>query len=293
MVQENILTYRVKGEELLSDLANRFCVRTNVLLAANTHLEDVYTAEDGEILIIPLEQTEQRLINSQSPFVRSQNLSSLTKMSSFELNIALLQLQQGIEKNNNDDYIEIDKKILQAIMDRCSGIKNLKSKLDLDELVRALNASMKLAEANNRRREVGFLSQAVIESDYFRTFEEYGKGKGKDYYPYYGRGIHQLTWEDTYKACSQALFQDNRLVKDPDMIIKDIEINIKTTAWFWRDRKPFNSMSDKEDVDGIIYRLYGGKITSRRKKVRKSVTLRRSFYNSIQRILNESSEGKL
>ena len=202
-------------------------------------------------------------------------------------------MNQGIEKNNNDNYIEIDKKILQTIMDRCSGIKNLKSKLNLDEVVRALNDSMKLAEANNRRREVGFLSQAVIESDYFRTFEEYGKGKGKDYHHYYGRGIHQLTWKDTYEKASLALFKDKRLVKDPDLITKDIEINIKTTAWFWRDHKPFNSMSDKEDVDGIIYRLYGGKITSRKKKVRRSVTLRRSFYNSIQRILNESSESKL
>ena len=293
MFQENILTYRVKGEELLSEIAYRFCVRTNTLLAANTHLEDFHTAEDGEILIIPLEQTDQILVNSQSPFVRTQNLSTLTKMTSFELSVALLRLQQGIEENNNDNFIEIDKKILQAIMDRCSGIKGLKSKLNLDEVVRALNASMKLAEASNRRREVGFLSQAVIESDYFRTFEEYGKGKGKDYYPYYGRGIHQLTWKDTYEACSKAVFQDNRLVKDPDIVIKDIEANIKTTAWFWRDRKPFNSMSDKEDIDGIIYRLYGGKITSHKKKVRKSVTLRRSFYNSIQRILNESSENKL
>ena len=293
MFRENILTYRVKGEESLSEIAKRFCLRTSALVAANTHLENFHTAEDGEILIIPLEQTEQRLVNSQSPFVHTQNLSTLTTMSSFELSAALLRLQQGIEKNNDDDYIEIDKKILQAIMDRCSGIKNLKSKLDLDELVRALNASMKLAEANNRRREVGFLSQAVIESDYFRTFEEYGKGRGKDYYPFYGRGIHQLTWKDTYEACSQTLFKDSRLIKDPDMIIKDIEINIKTTAWFWRDRKPFNSMSDDEDIDGIIFRLYGGKITSHKKKVRKSVSLRRSFYNSIQRILNESSEGKL
>ena len=165
--------------------------------------------------------------------------------------------------------------------------------LNSDEVVRALNASMKLAEANNRRREVGFLSQAVIESDYFRTYEEYGKGKGKEYFPYYGRGIHQLTWKDAYEACSQAIFQDDRLVKDPNMIVKDIEVNIKATAWFWRDRKPFNALSDKEDVDEIIHRLYGGKITSRKRKVRKSVRLRRGFYTSIQRVLNERSEGKI
>lgn len=293
MFRGSAWTYTVKGEELINDLAQRFCVRVDVLLTANPHLQDVFLADDGEIIIVPLEQTEEKLVNQQNPAVRAQNLASLTEMSSYEAAINLLLLQQGIEKNNNDDYIQVDKIVLQAIMDRCSGIKNLKSTLNLDEVVRALNDSMKLAEANNRRREVGFLSQSVIETDYFRTFEEYGKGKGKDYYPYYGRGIHQLTWKETYDACSRKLFEDNRLVKDPNMIIKDIEVNIKATAWFWRDYKPFNTMSDNEDVDGIIYRLYGGKITSRKPKVRKSVRLRRGFYTSIQRIFNERSEGKL
>jgi predicted chitinase len=178
----------------------------------------------------------------------------------------------------------LDIPTLQTIMNRCAGVP-IHSKLNLNQVVYALNKSMLLANANTLVREVAFLSQAVIETDYFRTFTEYGKGAGKDYYPFYGRGIHQLTWEQTYAACSQAVFHDSRLVQNPDLIISDIEVNVKATAWYWRDYKPFNSLADARNIDEIIHRLYGGKITSPNPKVRNSVLLRRSYYTTIGALL--------
>ena len=112
-------------------------------------------------------------------------------------------------------FVVIKSPLLQIIMDRCANTK-IKSKLDLDVVSDALTRSMLRADAGNRRREVAFLSQAVIETDYFRTFEEYGKGAGKPFSPYYGRGIHQLTWRETYAACSRALYSDDRLVRTPE-----------------------------------------------------------------------------
>ena len=188
----------------------------------------------------------------------------------------------------SDQFILINPPLLQLIMDRCANAK-IKSKLDLNVVADALTRSMLKADANTRKREVGFLSQAVIETDFFRTFKEYGAGAGKPYAPYYGRGMHQLTWRDTYAACSKALFSDDRLAQDPDLILKDIEVNIAATAWFWRDYKPFNRLADAGDIDGIIYRLYGGKITSPNPNVRRSVLLRRSYYKTIDALLDQHS----
>jgi predicted chitinase len=190
--------------------------------------------------------------------------------------------------SEGDQFHVIKPPLLQLIMDRCANSK-VKSKLDLNVVADALTRSMIKANATTRKREVGFLSQAVIETAYFQTFKEYQHGPGTPYYPYYGRGIHQLTWRDTYAACSHALFSDDRLVRDPDLILKDIEVNIAATAWFWRDYKPFNRLADAGDVDGIIYRLYGGKITSQNPKVRKSVLLRRSYYKTIDGLLDQHS----
>jgi predicted chitinase len=178
----------------------------------------------------------------------------------------------------------LDVPTLQTIMNRCAGVP-IHSKLDLNQVVYALNKSMLLANANTLVREVAFLSQAVIETDYFRTFAEYGKGAGKDYYPFYGRGIHQLTWEQTYAACSQAVFHDARLIQNPNLITSDIEVNAKATAWYWRDYKPFNSLADARNIDEIIHRLSGGRITSPNPNVRKSVMLRRGYYKTIGAIL--------
>jgi predicted chitinase len=193
--------------------------------------------------------------------------------------------QQASTSAGPDAFVPINRSLLQTIMNRCAGGRVV-STLNLDVVADALTRAMLLAEANNRRREVGFLSQSVIETDFFETFHEYGSGRGKAYAPYYGRGMHQLTWKDTYRACSRAVFGDDRLVNNPNLILDDIEVNIKATAWYWRDYKPFNSLADDENVDEIIYRLYGGRITSPKAAVRESVLRRRSYYKTIKEILS-------
>jgi putative chitinase len=189
-----------------------------------------------------------------------------------------------------DRFVPLDKQLCQTIMNRCAGMR-VRSRLDLNMVADALNRSMLLADAGTRLREVAFLSQSVIETDYFRTFCEYGRGQGQRYGLYHGRGLHQLTWNETYAACSKALFGDDRLVRRPDLILDDIEVNIRATAWFWRDHNPFNRLADAGDVDEIIYRLYGGRITSRNAAVRRSVVLRRGYYTTIRDLLSERGGG--
>jgi predicted chitinase len=99
--------------------------------------------------------------------------------------------------------------------------------------------------------------------------------------------MYQLTWKETYAACSREVFRDDRLVRDPDQVAAKIEVNIKATAWYWRDYKPFNRLADDENVDEIIYRLYGGRITSHDPRVRESVIRRRSYYATIKALLRE------
>jgi hypothetical protein len=82
-------------------------------------------------------------------------------------------------------------------------------------------------------------------------------------------------------------------VENPDLIISDINTNIKATAWFWRDYKPFNSLADAENIDEIIRRLYGGTINSKNPKVRRSVELRRGYYKIIRITLNQRYDRRI
>ena len=69
------------------------------------------------------------------------------------------------------------------------------------------------------------LATAWHETAYtMQPIEEYGKGRGKAYPPYYGRGHVQLTWQANYKAMSNMLGID--LVSKPEMAL-DMQTSIK------------------------------------------------------------------
>lgn len=51
-----------------------------------------------------------------------------------------------------------------------------------------------------------------------QPIEEYGKGKGKPYAPYYGRGYVQITWESNYRRAGKKVNFD--LVGRPDMALQ-------------------------------------------------------------------------
>jgi len=274
----------------LSELEARYELEPGELFPANPHLKDVCLARAGDLVFIPIEAEDKSDLRELFPYQPEFMLEDLEEISTYEA--GLVQSGALRLKNNSENFIEIDQELLQTIMNRCAGV-TIHSKLDLTKVGDALNRAMRLAEAASRKREVAFLSQAVIETDYFRTFEEYGKGAGHAYGNYYGRGMHQLTWQQTYAACSKAVFNDDRLVKHPEQIVNDIEVNIKATAWYWRDYKAFNTLADHEDIDEIIHKLYGGTMQSASAQVRHSVELRRGYYITIRMALNQRHDQRI
>jgi putative chitinase len=85
---------------------------------------------------------------------------------------------------------------------------------------------------------------------------EYGSEsylKGKDYYPYVGRGYVQLTWEDNYRnaGIALALIDDRDLVAHPDMALDSLiaaRIMFRGMAEGWfTGRKLGQYFNDEED----------------------------------------------
>jgi putative chitinase len=63
-----------------------------------------------------------------------------------------------------------------------------------------------------------------------------GNEQSQDGWKYRGRGILQLTGKSNYMRCSRALFGDDRLVDDPDLLLKP-EYALMSACWFWRENK--------------------------------------------------------
>ncbi|RWS26331.1 hypothetical protein B4U80_05562 [Leptotrombidium deliense] len=51
---------------------------------------------------------------------------------------------------------------------------------------------------------------------------------------YYGRGYIQLTHSFNYKAASQELYSDDRLIRNPELVSDDEQIAWATAFWFWK-----------------------------------------------------------
>lgn len=67
-----------------------------------------------------------------------------------------------------------------------------------------------------------------------------------DGWKYRGRGLIQLTFKDGYLKASKAIYGDDRLVKNPDMVAKDKATAIETAAWYFKCTN-VNAWADKKD----------------------------------------------
>jgi len=99
-----------------------------------------------------------------------------------------------------------------------------------------------------------FMAQVAIETDYFKTLEEYGPGKDKygGGKQYKGRGFLQLTHKDNYEAAGKALGYAG-LADDPDLVL-DRETAADTSFWFWETnvRTAVKDFSNTNKVTRIV-----------------------------------------
>jgi predicted chitinase len=74
---------------------------------------------------------------------------------------------------------------------------------------------------------------------------------------YFGRGPIQLTWYTNYKDASQAIFKDDRLVKQPWLVSENGDIGWATALWFWIDRGCHKAINDSGDFGATIKIING------------------------------------
>lgn len=106
----------------------------------------------------------------------------------------------------------------------------------------------------SKREAAMFLAQVVHESDGLRAKKEYHPPPNaydfnNNGVQFCGRGYMQLTWRANYEAASQSLYNDSRLVIDPELVANHEDIAWNTAFWYWKDRV--------HDVPGVIDGHFG------------------------------------
>lgn len=142
--------------------------------------------------------------------------------------------------------------------------------------VPALNAAMSHRQINTPKRVAAFIAQIGHESGQLRYVRELGGAQylskydtGKlaeklgntpaadgDGQKYRGRGLIQITGHNNYRQCSLALFEDDRLLRVPELL-EQPQWAAESAAWFWQ-QNGLNELADRDQFNTITRRINGG-----------------------------------
>lgn len=123
-------------------------------------------------------------------------------------------------------------------------------------------------DINTAQRVQMFISQVAHESGSFKYTREIASGSAYEgradlgnIFPgdgkkFKGKGLIQVTGRANHQTCSLALFGDNRLLTNPD-ILSTPQYAVESACWFWKT-KGLNELCDKpEDWEKTIVRNDG------------------------------------
>ena len=142
--------------------------------------------------------------------------------------------------------------------------------------VPAINAAAKRWQFDRPKRMAAFLAQIGHESGQLRYVRELGGHAYLDKYDtgplaerlgntpeddddgqlYLGRGLIQITGRYNYLKCSLSLFQDERLLRTPELL-EQPEWAAQSAGWYWWV-KELNTLADQDRFTDITRKINGG-----------------------------------
>ncbi|QOY72855.1 glycoside hydrolase family 19 protein [Pseudomonas sp. OST1909] len=142
--------------------------------------------------------------------------------------------------------------------------------------ISSLNLAMLNRQISTPQRAAAFLAQIGHESGELHYVRELGSDQylskydtgvlaarlgntpeaDEDGQKYRGRGLIQITGRRNYLACSQALFGDDRLLRQPQLL-EQPQWACESAAWFWQSNG-LNELADKDQFTTITRRINGG-----------------------------------
>lgn len=142
--------------------------------------------------------------------------------------------------------------------------------------VPAINAAAKRWQFDRPKRMAAFLAQVGHESGQLQFTRELGNNAYLAKYDtgrlaaalgntpeadgdgqlYRGRGLIQVTGRYNYLKCSLALFQDERLLREPQLL-EQPEWAAQSAGWYWWI-KELNSLADQGKFTAITRKINGG-----------------------------------
>ena len=208
-----------------------------------------------------LDPEEESLVSRRGGKETNETTLSNIQRAYFQVRKDNEMLKQNMEAMSDEDFYSQTGDELGQIKSQKRGEKNF---VTFDKVVPKFSKKQNelqkyiFEKAKDRGYEgpelAQFMAQVAIETDYFKTLEEYGGGKDKygGGKRYKGRGFLQLTHDYNYEAAGKALGYKG-LADDPDLVL-DRETAADTSFWFWETnvRPAVQDFSNTDKVTRIV-----------------------------------------
>jgi putative chitinase len=140
--------------------------------------------------------------------------------------------------------------------------------VDVDTFSKTIEKNGKNYQVDNSKRLQAFLAQVAQETDGFNSFEEYASGaayEGRadlgntqpgDGIRFKGRGGLMITGRSNYKTVSHALFGDDRLLSQPE-ILSQPKYAAMASLYYWKTHN-LGPLADAGNFEAITKAINGG-----------------------------------
>ncbi|MCA7011896.1 chitinase [Dickeya dadantii] len=142
-------------------------------------------------------------------------------------------------------------------LDELSVIAPQAGKETLERYIKTFNDGFKKYEINTCREKAHFLAQVCHESGGLIYTKEKG-GDRKSYAPWFGRGLIQLTHEDTYSSYGQHVGEDFVSTSSAKERVTEYPHCVLSAFWFYCIYKKVKENAQKDDLNMVTARINGG-----------------------------------
>lgn len=135
----------------------------------------------------------------------------------------------------------------------------------------------------NMIEQAMFLTNVIWETSHLQFMKEIACRHGHCRYgKYYGRGCLQLTWKDNYREASIALYGNDTLILNPNLVAHQRDA-WRTAIWFWNERVRRNAPLNfviKKDL-GATIKIINGKLECEKGRPKGNAFKRLKIFNCI------------
>jgi chitinase len=154
----------------------------------------------------------------------------VTKVMDIETRRKLLPtFAEFVEALTVNDYAEPNQEQYQNFVQGATSVSDISTKTELAMfLTHIIQESGGLKFKIEKRCGKHCTATGVCLKDYKTPQDASGQH-------YCGRGYIQLSWAYNYKACSEYIFGDDRLVSEPDQVATNDKIAWASAFWYWKE----------------------------------------------------------